>query len=75
MVLLGLLTPLAYFGFNACLRREPKFSVVSQYLEPAFGVLIGLVFFKESLSLEQFFGASLIVFATVSLEGLNANKS
>lgn len=76
IVLLGISTPIAYFGFNACLRQLPKFSIVSQYLEPVFGIFIGLIFFEESLSLIQFLGASMIIFGTISLEGgLNQNKN
>jgi drug/metabolite transporter (DMT)-like permease len=65
---LGLLTPLAYFGFNACLRALPRFGIVSQYLEPVFGVCIGLVFFHESLSVMQAIGSVLIVLGSVATE-------
>jgi drug/metabolite transporter (DMT)-like permease len=65
---LGTLTPLAYFGFNACLRAQPRFGVVSQYLEPVFGVFIGLIFFHESFSLLQALGSILIVLGSAATE-------
>lgn len=68
ILLLGLLTPLAYFCFNACLRVLPKFGIVSQYLEPVFGVIIGLVFFHESLTLIQVIGSALIVIGAAATE-------
>ncbi len=67
IVILGLSTPIAYFGFNVCLRKMPRFSVLSQYLEPVFGVIIGLMFFGEALSIIQFIGALLIIIATVQM--------
>ncbi len=67
IMILGLSTPLAYFGFNVCLRQMPRFSVLSQYLEPVFGVIIGLMFFGESLSIIQSIGALLIIIATVQM--------
>ncbi len=68
IIALGLFTPLAYYGFSVCLRKLPKFGILSQYLEPVFGVLIGFVFFKEILSLQQIVGATLIVISTIALE-------
>lgn len=65
---LGLFTPLAYYGFNVCLRKLPKFGILSQYLEPVFGLAIGFIFFKEVLSLQQLFGAGLIIVSTIALE-------
>lgn len=65
---LGITTPIAYFGFNACLKAAPRFSIVSQYLEPVFGVLIGLLFFNESLSVAQWIGAGFILIGTVTQE-------
>ncbi|MFN7904936.1 MAG: DMT family transporter [Pseudobdellovibrionaceae bacterium] len=66
--ILGVATPLAYFGFNACLRIIPRFSIVSQYLEPVFGIFIGFILFGESLSTAQLAGAALIVASMVILE-------
>jgi len=68
ILILGITTPIAYYGFNACLRKVPRFSIISQYLEPVFGVLIGLIFFQEFLSWAQYVGAALIIFGTVALE-------
>ena len=65
---LGALTPLAYFGFASCLRALPKFGVVSQYLEPVFGIAIGYFFFRESLSTAQLVGSAMIVFGSVTIE-------
>jgi len=65
---LGALTPLAYFGFTSCLRALPKFGVVSQYLEPVFGIAIGVFFFSESLSAAQLLGSAMIVFGSVTIE-------
>lgn len=65
---LGALTPLAYFGFNACLRALPRFGVVSQYLEPVFGIAIGIAFFNESLTLIQALGSFLIVVGSATTE-------
>lgn len=67
ILILGLSTPMAYYGFNVCLRKMPRFSVLSQYLEPVFGVIIGLMFFGEALSIIQFVGAVLIIIATVQM--------
>lgn len=64
VLILGLSTPLAYFGFNYCLRRVPAFCVVSQYLEPVVGVALGVVLFKEQLSAVQMCGALAIVIGT-----------
>ena len=65
---LGALTPLAYFGFNSCLRTLPRFGVVSQYLEPVFGIAIGIAFFNESLTLSQALGSFLIVLGSAATE-------
>ncbi len=68
IVILGISTPIAYYGFNSCLRQVPRFSIISQYLEPVFGIIIGLLFFGESLSFVQGVGTSLIIIGTVLLE-------
>jgi len=65
---LGVSTPLAYFGFNSCLRMLPRFGVVSQYLEPVFGVAIGIAFFNESLTLSQALGSFLIILGSTATE-------
>jgi len=65
---LGILTPLAYFGFTACLRTLPRFSIVAQYLEPIFGFAIGVMFFNESLTVAQIAGSMMIVFGSVAIE-------
>jgi len=65
---LGTLTPVAFFGFNTCLRTQPRFGIVSQYLEPVFGIFIGLVFFHESLSLLQALGSVLILVGSAATE-------
>lgn len=67
IVVLGISTPLAYFGFSYCLRRTPVFGIVSQYLEPVFGVIIGVLAFHESLNLAQGLGALAIVWGTSQL--------
>jgi drug/metabolite transporter (DMT)-like permease len=64
VVILGLSTPLAFFGFNYCLRRVPTFCVLSQYLEPVVGVGLGVFLFKEHLSVLQICGAVAIVLGT-----------
>jgi drug/metabolite transporter (DMT)-like permease len=61
VIILGLVTPFAYYFFAYCLRRNPTFGVVSQYLEPVVGVLLGVILFKESLSWIQIAGASTII--------------
>jgi drug/metabolite transporter (DMT)-like permease len=68
LLALGLLTPVAYFGFTTCLRSMPRFSVVSQYLEPVFGIVIGFMFFAETLSTIQLLGSAMIVFGSVTIE-------
>jgi probable blue pigment (indigoidine) exporter len=65
---LGILTPLAYYAFTSCLKVMPRFSVVSQYLEPVFGILIGFVFFHESFSIFQLIGSAMIVIGSVAVE-------
>lgn len=65
---LGVLTPLAYFSFASCLKTMPRFGVVSQYLEPVFGILIGVLFFQETLSTVQIIGSAMIVFGSVTIE-------
>ncbi len=67
VIILGLLTPAAYFLFSYCLRRTPTFGVLSQYLEPVFGVLIGFLFLNESLSAVQAMGAILIVWRSTKI--------
>jgi drug/metabolite transporter (DMT)-like permease len=65
---LGIFTPLAFYGFNACLRTHPKFSIVSQYLEPVFGIAIGFAFFSEHLGVLQIIGTALIVSGSAVIE-------
>lgn len=67
IISLGVLTPLAYFLFSYCLRRNPAFGILSQYLEPVFGVLIGYLFLNESLSYVQIIGALLIVWRSAKI--------
>ena len=64
---LGATTPFAYFGFSYCLRKLPVFGVVSQYLEPVVGIIIGVCFFSESLSSLQIMGSAAIIFSMVRL--------
>ncbi len=64
IIILGFSTPLAYFAFSYCMRRAPVFGIVSQYLEPIFGVIIGMMIFGESISWFQAIGAALIVWGT-----------
>jgi drug/metabolite transporter (DMT)-like permease len=68
LAVLGLTTPLAYYCFSFCLRKTPAFGVISQYLEPVFGVLIGVLFFHETLAWPQILGASAIVFGSLQVE-------
>lgn len=68
LIILGLTTPLAYYCFSYCLRKTPAFGIVSQYLEPVFGVLIGIIFFHESLTLLQVLGASAITLGSLQVE-------
>ncbi len=68
LVVLGLTTPLAYWAFSYCLRKTPAFGVASQYLEPVFGVMIGVAFFHETLALAQIVGASAIVLGALQVE-------
>jgi drug/metabolite transporter (DMT)-like permease len=68
LAILGLTTPLAYYCFSYCLRKTPAFGVVSQYLEPVFGVLIGVIFFHETLGVPQILGASAIVLGSLQVE-------
>lgn len=58
---LGILFPLAYFLFSFVIRYRPVFGIVSQYLEPVFGIAIAYFFLGESLQWMQILGASLIV--------------
>lgn len=68
VIILGLTTPLAYFLFSYTLRHTPKFGIISQYLEPMFGVVIGAVFFNEPLTLASIVGAIAIVAGAVRVE-------
>lgn len=68
LIVLGLTTPLAYYCFSYCLRKTPAFGIVSQYLEPVFGILIGVLFFHESLTLLQLIGASAITLGSLQVE-------
>lgn len=68
VIALGVLTPLAYLGFTTCLKEMPKFGVVSQYLEPVFGLLIGYFIFKESLTNIQIAGSLMIIIGSVTVE-------
>lgn len=58
---LGVLFPLAYFLFSVVIRNKPVFGIVSQYLEPVFGIAIAYFFLGENLQWTQLLGASLIV--------------
>lgn len=58
---LGVLFPLAYFLFSLVIRHKPVFGIVSQYLEPVFGIAIAYCFLGETLQWSQLLGASLIV--------------
>lgn len=68
VLVLGLTTPLAYYCFSYCLRKTLAFGIVSQYLEPVFGVLIGMTFFQEKLMVLQIIGASAIVLGSIQIE-------
>ncbi len=68
LFVLGVSTPIAYFCFSYCLRKTPTFGVASQYLEPVFGVAIGVLFFHETLALSQMIGALAIVFGALQVE-------
>jgi len=68
LIVLGLTTPLAYYCFSYCLRKTPAFGIVSQYLEPVFGVFIGVLFFHETLTLLQIAGATAITLGSLQVE-------
>lgn len=68
MLALGTTTPVAYFCFSYCMRRTPSFGIVSQYLEPVFGVVIGVTLFHETLTTAQLLGAAAIVFGAIRTE-------
>lgn len=61
ILLMGLGMPAAFFLYTYSLRKIPTVAVVNQFLEPVFGVLIGLFFFSEVMSSAQWLGAGLIV--------------
>jgi len=67
VLFLGAFTPLAYVLFFYALRHLPTFGIVSQYLEPVFGVGFSVLVFHESIGLFQAIGAGLIIVATVSV--------
>ena len=66
--LLGVVTPLAYFLFSYSLRRTPRFGIVSQYLEPLFGAMVGVAFLNESLTIASLLGAVAIIAGAVKVE-------
>lgn len=68
IVLLGGLTPVAYFCFTACIRELPKFGIVAQYLEPVFGALLGIFIYGESLTPFQIIGSVMIVAGSALIE-------
>ncbi|MGZ3769359.1 MAG: DMT family transporter [Bdellovibrio sp.] len=61
--ILGIIFPLAYYLFSLAIRHKPAFGIISQYLEPVFGVVIAYFFLGESLGTFQIFGGALIVFS------------
>ena len=58
---LSLGMPLAFFLFAYSLRYTPVVAVASQFLEPVFGVLSGILLFHEVLSAWQIAGSALIL--------------
>lgn len=70
VTILGVGTVLAYIFYSYCLRRLPAFGILSQYLEPVFGIGAGYIMYHETLSIVQYVGAATIVLAMsrVSLE-------
>jgi drug/metabolite transporter (DMT)-like permease len=67
LLILGIFTPAAYLGFNYCLRRNAKFGIASQYLEPVFGIAIGFVLFHETLTVLQLVGSGAILWGSSKL--------
>jgi drug/metabolite transporter (DMT)-like permease len=65
---LGITTPIAYYLFSYCLRHTPVFGVVSQYLEPVFGIIVGTCFFGETLTAQSLIGAAVIVTGALQVE-------
>lgn len=68
ILVLGLTTPLAYFCFSYCMRYTPAFGLISQYLEPVFGIVIGILFFQEKIGFVQMVGAAAIVWGAARAE-------
>lgn len=60
---LGIGTVLAYALYSYSMRLTPTIGVMSQYLEPIFGVAAAYFMFNESLNLLQFVGATSIIVA------------
>lgn len=67
---LGLSTIVAYGLYSYTMRHTPTFGVMSQYLEPVFGIIAGIMLFHENLSTAQLGGTFSIIlsmyFATKS---------
>lgn len=59
--ILGIIFPLAYYLFSVAIRHKPAFGVISQYLEPVFGVAIAYIFLGEGLQSFQILGGTLIL--------------
>lgn len=68
LTLLGITSPIAYFAFSYCMRKTPLFAVVSQYFEPIFGIILGILLFQENLTGLQILAASLIIIGAVLIE-------
>ena len=73
VLVLGITSPLAYWSFSYSLRYIPVFCIMSQYLEPVVGLLLGFFYFNEVLGTQQLVGSTLLIlsmgwFATISQE-------
>lgn len=62
--LLGTGLSAAFILFSYALRHRPELAVISQYLEPVFGVIAGVIFFHEHLYWMQVLGGAMIVYGS-----------
>lgn len=73
IIAIGVGMPVAFFLFSFALRRAPLFAIVSQYLEPLFGLAVAVVFLREHIGVLQAVGA-LIVFSSTMTLGMRTKR-
>lgn len=50
---IGLVLPLAFFGYSYALRKKPVISIFGQYLEPIIGIMIAALLIGGTISTKQ----------------------